>query len=171
MFNDEENQEILEDVLKNDLDIVFCGIAAGKESAKQKVYYAGRGNKFWEILSEVKLIDKSISQDNYKDILKRSIGLTDLVKDQFGGEVLISVKNKDRQQLEEKILRYKPKILAFNGKKVAMEYFKSKHVPYGIHKEKIGGTSIFVLPSTSSMANGSWDIKYWKELASLINKY
>jgi len=167
MFNDGENQDILEDVIKSNLDIIFCGIAAGKESAKQKSYYAGKGNKFWEILLETKLIDKSVNQDNYKKVLDFNIGLTDLVKDQFGGEVLISVKNKDREQLEEKISEFNPKIIAFNGKKVAMEYFKKKNVFYGVYDEKIGKSMVFILPSTSSMANGSWDIKYWKELASL----
>lgn len=168
MFINDENQEILEDILKDNLDVIFCGIAAGKESAKQKIYYAGKGNKFWKILLDVELINESINQNNFREILKFNIGLTDLVKDQFGGEVLISVKNKDRQRLEEKILKYKPKIIAFNGKKVAMEYFKSKQITYGICDEKIGETFIYVLPSTSSMANGSWDIKYWKELVSLI---
>lgn len=46
---------VLPDVLKPDLKIVFCGTAAGRESAARGAYYAGSGNSFWKTLHEVGL--------------------------------------------------------------------------------------------------------------------
>lgn len=168
MYIDDE-WVILQDVIKTDLKVVLCGLAVGKESARQECYYADKRNKFWETIFLTKIINKQIASKDYLKILEYSVGLTDLVKDQSGGEAIISVTQKHRDDLKQKILKYKPQIIAFNGKKVAMEYLKNKDVPYGILKEKIGDTAIYVLPSTSSMANGFWDDKYWKDLGNLIN--
>jgi len=38
---------MLPDVLAANLDVVFCGTAAGKRSAEVGMYYAGPGNRFW----------------------------------------------------------------------------------------------------------------------------
>jgi G:T/U-mismatch repair DNA glycosylase len=43
-----EKVAILPDVLQPDLKVVFCGTAAGTQSAQAGAYYAGRGNYFWE---------------------------------------------------------------------------------------------------------------------------
>ena len=37
---------ILPDLLANDLDLVIVGTAAGRASAKRRLYYAGPGNRF-----------------------------------------------------------------------------------------------------------------------------
>ena len=46
---------ILPDLLANDLDLVIVGTAAGRASAKRRLYYAGPGNRFWPMLHEVGL--------------------------------------------------------------------------------------------------------------------
>ena len=43
-----EKVVILPDVLQPDLKVVFCGTAAGTQSAQAGTYYAGRGNYFWD---------------------------------------------------------------------------------------------------------------------------
>ena len=42
---------ILKDLLQPNLDIVFCGTAAGEVSARKAAYYAGPGNQFYPIHS------------------------------------------------------------------------------------------------------------------------
>ena len=44
----------LPDLLLPDLRVVFVGTAAGKRSAELGHYYAGRGNRFWRTLHEVR---------------------------------------------------------------------------------------------------------------------
>ena len=39
---------------------------------------------------------------------------------------------------------------------------------FGLQPETVGPTAIFVLPSTSGAARGSWDPGYWHELARYV---
>ena len=48
---------MLPDYLSPGLKVVFVGTAAGERSAARGHYYAGRGNKFWELLWEAGLTD------------------------------------------------------------------------------------------------------------------
>lgn len=75
----------------------------------------------------------------------------------------------DRDCLAKKIIELSPKILCFNGKKAAQVYLRRKDVKFGYQDEVIGGTKIFVAPSTSGSANRYWDIDYWFKLAGKSN--
>ncbi len=154
---------MLQDVLETGLRIVFCGTAAGEESAKRKMYYAGKGNKFWRAIHEVGLTPELLSPDQYVILPKYRIGLTDLVKGQSGMDDGIDFKKKGVEELRVKMLKYKPILLCFNGKRAGREYF-SKDVEYGIQEDMIGSTKLFVVPSTSGAASKFWDIKWWYEL-------
>ena len=46
---------ILPDRLKPGLKLVFCGTAAGRQSALQQAYYAHGQNKFWTTLHKTGL--------------------------------------------------------------------------------------------------------------------
>ena len=49
----------------------------------------------------------------------------------------------------------------------AKVYFNKKNVNYGLQKQTIGKTKIFIAPSTSGAANGFWDLNIWNQLADL----
>lgn len=157
---------MLPDVLENDLRIVFCGTAAGEKSAELQKYYAGKGNKFWRVLKEVGLTPKMLSPHQYADLPQYRIGLTDLVKYGSGMDHQIDFKNKGTEALRSKIMEFKPVVLCFNGKRAAEE-FLSRSVGYGIQRERIGSTQLFVAPSTSGAANGFWNIGWWYELETI----
>lgn len=169
---------VLPDVLKPNLKVVFCGMAAGNKSAQRAEYYAGPGNQFWPVLCRVGLTPFQLKPNEFHKIVDFGIGLTDLVKSQAGGDSQISVSKEDASLLLSKIDRFSPTILAFNGKKPALKFLqyitgsfstKSSNLTYGQQSRKIGQTSIIVLPSTSPAARGSWNILYWKKLADFIN--
>ncbi|HCS45859.1 MAG TPA: G/U mismatch-specific DNA glycosylase, partial [Pseudomonas sp.] len=42
--------ERLEDILAEDLAVIFCGINPGMTAAAQGHHFAGRGNRFWRTL-------------------------------------------------------------------------------------------------------------------------
>ena len=158
---------MLPDLLRSKLNVVFCGTAAGNRSARLQEYYAGKGNKFWKTLFVVHLTDRQLLPSQYKQLFNYDIGLTDLVKTKAGMDSKLVHKDFGNKALEEKIIKYKPKILCFNGKRGAEE-FLLRDVVYGYQDETIDETKIFVAPSTSSAASGFWDISYWKELSSYI---
>ena len=161
---------ILPDVLNSDLNIVFCGMAAGNRSAAMRAYYAGSGNKFWRVLADTGLTPELLQPSQFHSLPDFGIGLTDVAKYASGNDVDILHSDRDPGAVRAKILRYSPKILAFNGKKAAATFYKCKtgDVKYGLQGEMLGSTSIYVLPSTSGSANGYWDVSYWRELADRI---
>ena len=56
---------ILPDLLPHNLKVVFCGTAAGTQSAQAGAYYAGRGNKFWRILHETGLTPRQLAPHEF----------------------------------------------------------------------------------------------------------
>ncbi|MEK7775314.1 MAG: uracil-DNA glycosylase family protein [Candidatus Zixiibacteriota bacterium] len=88
---------MLPDVVVENLKIVFCGTAAGKRSAKLELYYAGIGNKFWNILFRTGLTPRQLLPIDYLELLEYKIGLTDLEKKQSGGDKDIAFSNQASQ--------------------------------------------------------------------------
>lgn len=158
---------ILPDVLHPNLKIVFCGTAAGTQSAQAGAYYAGRGNRFWDTLFEIGLTPYKLEPREFRYLLTYDIGLTDLVKISYGSDDDLCTTDFDVDGLWLRIERFSPQILAFNGKRAAKEFF-SRPVEYGQQTERIGTTALFVLPSTSGAARRWWDISYWAELARRV---
>jgi double-stranded uracil-DNA glycosylase len=162
------NMEILPDVLKPNLKIVFCGMAAGTRSVQLNAYYASIGNRFWKTLYEIRLTPILLSPIEYPLIINYNLGLTDLVKNTSGNDNAVNPTPNDIKILKDKILLYQPQIVAFNGKKSAIN-FLGRMVDYGLQKEWVGLTCIFVLPSTSNAALQYWDKQYWYKLERINN--
>jgi TDG/mug DNA glycosylase family protein len=161
---------VLPDLLRPGLKVVFCGTAVGERSAQRGAYYAGPGNRFWDILADTGLTPHRFTPEQYPSLLKFRIGLTDLVKGRSGQDVHLSAGDFDVSGFREKIEKYAPKAVGFNGKKAAQLFLASPSVEYGHQKEPIGPTALFVLPSTSGAARGFWDPKYWFQLAEFVNR-
>ena len=100
-------KQILPDLIKPHLKIVFCGRAVGPESARRKSYYAKPGNKFWPALYWVRLTPTLLEAHEYQELLNYELGLTDLVKHTSGTDKRIKVTDKDIAQLKKKISRYR----------------------------------------------------------------
>lgn len=73
----------------------------------------------------------------------------------------------DVTALVSKLERYRPDIIAFNGKTSAHAALEMK-VDYGLQRATLGGCRVVVLPSTSGAARGFWDEAYWQYLTQLI---
>lgn len=139
----------------------------GTASAAAGHYYAGRGNKFWKTLAEVGLTPEVLEPRVYERLLDYGIGLTDVVKDQAGGDASIDfTAPSGAVALRAKIEMFEPRILCFNGKCAAQAFFGTGAIGYGLQPETIGPTVLFVAPSTSGAASGSWSLDTWKELAA-----
>ena len=73
-------KHVLPERLKPGLALVFCGTAAGRQSALQKAYYAHAQNKFWRTLYEVGLTPRRLAPGEYPALWELGIGLTDIAK-------------------------------------------------------------------------------------------
>lgn len=165
---------MLSDVLTHQLDVVFCGTAKGEASARLGCYYAGRGNKFYSTLHEVGLTPHKLEPNQCYDISGFGIGLTDLVHSESDNDNQISKEAYDVDGFLKKIEEFKPKFIAFNGKRSASFVFglrgKTRVIDFGLQDDKIAGAEVYVLPSTSGLASKYWDKQYWVDLGLLVQK-
>ena len=160
---------MIPDLLTRNLDLVVCGTGAGRRSAGLGRYYAGPGNRFWRTLFEVGLTPRELGPDEAEHLLTLGIGLTDVVKDSAGSDRDLPFSLAHVMSLRMKIMSNQPWYLCFNGKRAAQEFLRSTHVEYGV-QGRLGRTTLFVAPSTSRAANGSWDIVPWQELARRVRR-
>ena len=165
-----DQPDVLEDSLQESLRVVLCGMAAGTASAKAKAYYAHKQNKFWKILHETGLTPSLLQSHQYRDLLKHRIGLTDLVKTHSGmdHEIPLSELRLDaRARLSRAISAFRPGFLAFTSKAAGQGFLGGKR-DYGEQAERIADTRIWILPSTSGAAQGSWRPEIWHAFADRV---
>lgn len=158
---------ILPERLKPGLKLVFCGTAAGRQSALQKAYYANKQNKFWRTLHQVGLTPRLFAPKDYRALWKLGIGLTDIAKYAYGMDHQLpkdSLGREAAEALERRILKVAPRYLAFTSL-AAGRAVMGKKAFTGEQKERIGTTKVWILPSPSPLASNHWDIAPWRSLA------
>ena len=159
--------DVLPDVLRPGLRVVFCGTAAGTASARAKAYYAGPGNGFWRVLHETGLTPVQLHPGEFERLPEHGIGLTDICKVLHGSDLEVGTAELDVAGLAARIGEAEPDHLAFNGKNAARGALE-RDVAYGSQQEQIGGATVWVLPSTSGAARRFWKVEPWQELAQAI---
>jgi TDG/mug DNA glycosylase family protein len=156
--------DVLPDILRPGLKVVFCGTAAGSASARARAYYAGPGNSFWATLHATGLTPTQLSPSEYERLPEFGLGLTDICKVLHGSDEEVGTAEFDVSGLQSRIAEAEPDSLAFNGKNAARAALE-RNVDYGPQPERVGGASVWVLPSTSGAARKFWDIEPWQGLA------
>lgn len=167
-----EHGHILPDRLKRGLRLVFCGTAAGRQSALQKAYYAHKQNKFWRTLFEIGLTPHLFQPEEYPGLWRLGIGLTDIAKYAYGMDHQLprhSLGHEAAQALRMRILKVKPRYLAFTSLRAGRAVMGAKAF-LGEQKDQIGATKIWILPSPSPLAANHWDIAPWQALARKVKR-
>ncbi|HWC62065.1 MAG TPA: mismatch-specific DNA-glycosylase [Rhizomicrobium sp.] len=165
-------EHVLPEMLKPGLKLVFCGTAAGRQSALKRAYYAHAQNKFWRVLHEVGLTPRRLAPDEYPALWELGIGLTDIAKFAYGMDHQLprhSLGPKAARDLRRRIEVVAPLHLAFtslNAGRAAL----GKTAKAGEQEQGWGKTRVWVLPSPSPLADNHWDIAPWQALARAIKK-
>jgi TDG/mug DNA glycosylase family protein len=157
------------DVLGPDLRIVFVGINPGRVSAAAGAHFANPRNDFWRLLHAARLTSRLYEPHEQFALLEEGIGVTnaayrttpgsgDLRRADFAGSA---------ERLERIAHDLRPPWLAFVGKEAYRGAFGLRP-ELGLQQERLGGTKLFVLPSTSP-ANAAvpWQerLRWFNELA------
>ena len=172
---------MLPDLLVPDLSVVICGTAVGEQSAQRGHYYAGRGNRFWQLLYESGLTPVRLRPEDDHRVIEFGIGLTDLAKSVAASSDIGLDSEFDVAALAGKLERLRPHSLAFHGKRAAQA--ASRHtgngrgVRLGLQAWRVAGVRVFVLPSasasnrdTSRLEGKSSHVEWFEELASLVRQ-
>ncbi|HKC77224.1 MAG TPA: NUDIX domain-containing protein [Gaiellaceae bacterium] len=157
------------DVLSPGLRIAFVGINPGRVSAAAQAHFANPRNDFWRLLHAARLTSRLYQPHEQFGLLDEGIGVTnaayrttpgsgDLRSADFAGSA---------ERLERVARELRPGWLAFVGKEAYRGAFRSRP-DLGLQEHELGGTKLFVLPSTSP-ANAAvpWDerLRWFRELA------
>ena len=156
--------------LRPGLDLVFCGTAAGRQSALTRTYYAHAQNKFWRTLHRIGLTPRLFAPDEYEQMDGLGIGLTDIAKFTYGMDHQLprhSLGPKAAKALIRRIEKISPRFLAFTSLNAGRKVMGPKAVA-GEQAQKIGVTRLWILPSPSPLADNHWDIGPWKALAKAV---
>ncbi|WJR77075.1 mismatch-specific DNA-glycosylase [Bradyrhizobium sp. NP1] len=160
----------LPDQLAHDLRLVFVGTAASTRSAALGHYYAHPGNRFWRTLHAVGITARQYEPGEFAALLPLGIGFTDLSKTGAGMDHEIDAASIDIAAFTAKIRQYRPRTIAFTSKKAASLFYRrpTTAIALGRQPRQADFPDVFVLPSPSGAASGSWTVQPWQELAAWI---
>lgn len=154
------------------LDVVFCGINPGYHSDAKAAHFANPRNDFWRLLHAAGFTPCLVDPADQHDVLRYGIGITnaayrttrgssDLRKSDFAGSA---------ERLERLAGELRPRAIGFVGKEAYRGPFGGRPA-HGLQERRLGGTLLFVLPSTSP-ANAAvpWDerLRWFEALRELV---
>lgn len=146
-------EKTVRDVIAPDLRVLFCGINPGLYTAAVGHHFARPGNRFWPALYAAGFTERLLSPFDERELLKSGYGITNVVMratasaDQLSKDEIIA----GGELLRQKVLRYRPKVLALLGVGAYRLAFNRPKAPVGRQDEIIGGTLLWVLPNPSGL--------------------
>jgi len=169
-------QQDVPDALRPGLRLVIVGINPGLRSGATGHAYAHAGNQFWPLLYQSGLISEPLTYADDQRVLDWDIGLTNLCdrttrsqQDLTREEMLEGAEN-----LREKLLRYRPRVVCFNGMGIYEAFSGRKSLRPGLQDERLDGDIlIFVAPSSSGRtAAYQWPAKLalFRQLKALVDR-
>ena len=143
----------IKDVIRPDLDVLFCGINPGLYSGATGHHFARPGNRFWPALHLAGFTDRLLTPYEERDLLSQRLGITNLVNrttaraDELSPEELV----RGALALRRKILRHRPAFLAVLGLGSFRIAFGRPGSGIGLQNELIGDTKVWLLPNPSGL--------------------
>jgi TDG/mug DNA glycosylase family protein len=159
-------------LLREDLKLVFVGTAASQRSADVGHYYAHPRNRFWRTLHQIGITPRQYQPHEFAGLPDMHIGFTDMCKLGAGMDRVALTSPIDVPAFRQKMRRYQPKTIAFTSKKAASLFYSrtTPTIALGRQPTEQDFPTVFVLPSPSGAASGSWSVQPWQELADWVGR-
>ena len=144
------------DVIAPGLDVLFVGINPSLWSGAVGLHFARPGNRFWRALHEAGFTDRLLSPYEGRELLKRKIGVSNLVNRATASADELDLADYERgaRRIETKIRRYRPRVVAFVGMGAYRVGFRRPRARGGRQEERLAGAEIWVLPNPSGRTAG-----------------
>jgi len=141
------------DIIASGLRVLFCGINPGLYTAAVGHHFARPGNRFWPALYKAGFTDRLLSPFEEHELLGLGYGITNLVARATASAAELSNEEYVRgaRILEKKVLRYKPRWVAFIGLGAYRAAFGRQNAVVGRQSEQLHGARVWTLPSTSGL--------------------
>jgi TDG/mug DNA glycosylase family protein len=144
------------DVIAPGLDVLFVGINPSLWSGAVGLHFARPGNRFWRALHEGGFTDRLLAPHEGGELLKRRIGVTNLVNRATASadELDLADYRRGAHRIARKVRRHRPKVVAFVGMGAYRVAFGRPRASGGRQEERLGGAAIWVLPNPSGRTAG-----------------
>ena len=135
------------------LDVLFCGINPGLESARRGHHFARPGNRFWPALHGSGFTPERLTPEQDHELLRYGLGLTNVVDRASRGadDLTRDELRAGGEQLARMAERYEPKVVAVVGLGAYRTAFGHPKATIGFQSTTIGGRSAWVLPNPSGL--------------------
>jgi TDG/mug DNA glycosylase family protein len=162
------------DVLGPGLDVIFCGINPGRASAAAGAAFANPRNDFWRLLHAAGLTPRVLEPHEQSELLRYGYGLTNAARRTTRGssELRRADFEGTAERLQALATELRPRAIAFVGK-AAYEGTYRERPELGLQERRLGGTLLYVLPSTSP-ANAAvpWEerLRWFRAVRDLLSR-
>jgi TDG/mug DNA glycosylase family protein len=141
------------DVIAPGLRVLFCGINPGLWTSYTGHHFAGPGNRFWKALHLGGFTPRVLLPAEKRELLEYGVGITNVVAraSATAAELEAHEYEAGGRRLLAKLRKYEPRALAVLGVGAYRAAFGDGKAPVGEQKEKIGRTSVWVMPNPSGL--------------------
>jgi TDG/mug DNA glycosylase family protein len=162
------------DVLGPGLEAVFCGINPGRASAAAGAAFANPRNDFWRLLHAAGFTPHQLAPADQFLLLDFGYGLTNAARRATRGSSDLRAADfvDAAERLADLAQDLKPRAIAFVGKAAYQGAYRERP-ELGLQERRLGGTLLYVLPSTSP-ANAAvpWEerLRWFRALRKLLSR-
>ena len=143
----------IRDVIRENLDVLFCGINPGLYTAATGHHFARPGNRFWPALHDAGFTPRRLYPWEQEELLASGCGATNLVAraTATAAELDDEELRAGGRRLERKVRRYHPRVIAIVGLGAYRIAFGRPRAALGRQDETMAGAVLWVLPNTSGL--------------------
>jgi double-stranded uracil-DNA glycosylase len=164
---------VASDLLKPDLDLVFCGYNPSLASGRSGYHYAHPGNRFWRVLSASGITDRQYEPHDDETLLELGIGFTNLCSRPTRGadELTREEIRSGALALRQKLGQFRPRAVAYTGIGVYKWFRATTKATWGVQETSaIPGVTDVVVPSPSGLNRMRFEelVDHYRTLAPFL---
>jgi TDG/mug DNA glycosylase family protein len=144
---------LLPDLIRPELDVLFCGINPSLYSAALQQHFARPGNRFWRTLHAAGFTERVLLPSEQAELLELGIGLTNVVARASASAAELTPLDYQRgcASLRRKLARYRPHSIAFLGLGAYRIAAQQPLATVGRQAELFAGVVAWALPNPSGL--------------------
>ena len=142
-----------EDLIDDNLKVLFCGINPGIWSGATGFHFAKPGNRFWKALHLGGFTNRVLHPSEELELLETGYGITSFCKRTTAraDELTTAEFIEGGRNLVKKIEKFRPKTLAVLGIGAYRAAFQKPKAQLGLQDESISATRVWLLPNPSGL--------------------
>lgn len=143
----------IDDWLRPDLDVLFCGINPGLYSAAVGLPFANPGTRFWKAMHAAGFTDRVLGPWERDAFLDAGLGMTNVVRrataraDELAPEEIVD----GGRRLVETAEAWRPRWVAVLGLGAYRTAFGDRRATTGPQERRIGPARVWLLPNPSGL--------------------